>query len=342
MTRRIILHCGLPKTGTSALQVQFAQSRLALLDNFDIDYLKDADFEKAATGKITSGNGGNLAKAYLPPSHPASQSDHVDEFTQDVMAKIKQTESHVLLSSEFFSSIPERRLAALIDTLSEQGAVELVFFTRNQLSRLASAYMQQVKRHGEVRFPDAFFTKWENQKAGMLYFKRFTRLAFVCEKAKLHVRPYENAKDHDNGLLGLFLNTIGIADTAKLDVEDTPVNLSPSPLELRLLLEVNRLQPRAGFSDMLVEASAQAGRSQPFSQHLIVPPSVRSEAKAVFDEDNQKFFREFVGTENQYPIDVEGDYIDLSQLTFEANDVMFILSGLLARIDRRLAKLERG
>ena len=79
--KKIILHCGMPKTGSSALQVQLAQSRETLLKH-GFDYLPMGDFKQARQGRITSGNGAGLARAYLNPEHPASLASRRGELTR--------------------------------------------------------------------------------------------------------------------------------------------------------------------------------------------------------------------------------------------------------------------
>ncbi|MEO0751509.1 MAG: hypothetical protein AAFY25_06865 [Pseudomonadota bacterium] len=340
MSKRILLHCGLGKTGSSALQVKFAQGRDVILEKLGLDYIKAGAFEDQAQGKISSGNGVVLAKTFLPPQNPSSLHQRREGVTADFLSRIRATRHDVLLSSEFFSALPVPQMAELVHDLSREGTVELVYFTRNQASLLASVYMQKVKRHRERGRPEDFFANWVKQRGQNFYFKRFSKLRDALPDTALHIHTYESSADHPQGIFGLFLSAIGCDPELDLGLEDTAVNTSPSPLELRLMLEINRFNPRMQFSDMLVEASAEAGRSRFHAEHSILSPDLRKKVKDVYGADNEAFFKEFFGCENLYDFDADGDYVDLEKLSFEADDVILILGGLMTKMDQRIAKLE--
>ncbi len=340
--KKIILHCGMPKTGSSALQVQLAQSREDLC-RYGYDYLPMGDFKKAAQGQITSGNGAELARAYLNPEHPASLAARREELTGTFRSRIAESENHVILSSEFFSATPRPLLAELTAALEDLGKVQLVFFAREQLNALASTYVQQVKRHLLTDYPDTYFDGWNISKSPMMdYYGYFNRLRSLVPSVEITVRPYELSKSHDKGLIGLLLEMIDAQVPGEVLPADSRINLSPSPQEIRLMLEVNKHQPRMQFSDMLVESSHTAGRSDIHAQHAIVPPDIAHRIRASFEDGNERFFEEFVGSENMYCTVEDVEFTDLRQVQFDATSVIDILSGILVRLDRRLMKLEQG
>jgi hypothetical protein len=339
--KKIIIHCGMPKTGSSALQVQLAQSRDTLLQH-GYDYLQTGDFEQAKLGRITSGNGAGLARAYLNPDHPASLAPRRAELTEKFHRLIAETEHHVILSSEFFSATPRPLLGELCAALADLGDVQLVFFVREQLNALASTYIQQVKRHMLTQFPDEYFADWDGSRSPMMsYNAYFKRLSAMAPTATILAKPYELSKTHASGLMGLFLDMIGAAVPAAEMPRDSRINLSPSPQEIRLMIEVNKHQPRMQFSDMLVESSHAAGRSNIHAQHAILPQSVAEEINSFFKAQNEAFFQNFSQSENIYQnIWSPEQFINLREVTFDATNVVEILTGLLVSMDRRLAKLE--
>lgn len=341
--KKIIIHCGMPKTGSSALQVQLAQSRETLLQH-GYDYLQTGDFKQAKQGRITSGNGAGLARAYLPPEHPASLAPRRAELTEKFHRLMAETEHHVILSSEFFSAAPRPLLGELCAALSDLGEVQLVFFVREQLNALASTYIQQVKRHMLTQFPDEYFGDWDGSKSPMMgYNTYFTRLTAMAPTATILAQPYELSKTHSAGLMGLFLDIAGASIPAEELPTDSRINLSPSPQEIRLMIEVNKHQPRMQFSDMLVESSHAAGRSNIHAQHAILPPEVAAKISSYFREGNEKFFRDFAKCENLYQTQWQTeDFIDLRAVTFDASSVIDIFSGLLVNLDQRLTKLENA
>jgi hypothetical protein len=141
--------------------------------------------------------------------------------------------------------------------------------------------------------------------------------------------------------MGLFLDMIGAKVPAAAMPTDSRINLSPSPQEIRLMIEVNKHRPRMQFSDMLVESSHAAGRANIHAQHAILPPEFADEVSTFFRTENEAFFRDFAQSENIYlNAWTDDDFIDLRKVTFDATSVIDILSGLLVNLDQRLAKLE--
>ncbi len=338
--KKIILHCGMPKTGSSALQVQFSKSRDALLKH-GYDYLKMGDFDLATRGKISSGNAAGLARTYLFDGHPASMSGRRAELTDRFVNVVRDSEGDVILSSEFFSAIPRPNMVPLVEALSQVGEVHLVFFVREQLNFLASVYIQQVKRHGLREYPEEYYSDWQGYKIPLMYFSYFDQLKTALPNVKISVQPYELSKTHSGGLMGQFLEMIG-AQVPKEDlVSDLQVNLSPSAKEIRLMLEVNKHQPRMQFSDILVESSHKSGRAKIHSQHTILPPAFKSEVVEFFREENEKFFKHIAKSENIYKTSGQNEeFVDLRDVTFEANDVVDIVTGILVDMDNRLSRLE--
>nr|WP_011116740.1 hypothetical protein [Ruegeria sp. PR1b]AAN05134.1 RB113 [Ruegeria sp. PR1b] len=338
--KQIIIHCGMPKTGSSALQVQLAQSRDTLLA-YGYDYLNHGDVEQARQGRITSGNGAQLARAYLNPEHPAGLADQRADITATFRKMIAATEAHVILSSEFFSATPRPLLAELCAALQDLGQVVLVFFVREQLNAIASTYIQQVKRHMLTQYPDEYLADWSRYKIPMMYHSYLSNLAKRAPEALLLSKPYELSQTHPAGLMGLFMEMIGAEIPQEKLPEDSRINLSPGPQEIRLMLEINKHHPRMQFSDMLVEGSFASGRSNIHNQHSLLPPALSAEIRAFFQAENDAYFKTFAQCDNIYAkLSETEDAIDLRAVSFDATSVVEILSGLLSRMDRRLARLE--
>ncbi len=100
MKRKITIHCGVPKTGSSALQVQLARSKETFLSH-GYDYPAFGATQAAKAGGITSGNGIVLASTYFPDGLPARSGQSRARETERIRRHIAQSDNHTLLSSEF-------------------------------------------------------------------------------------------------------------------------------------------------------------------------------------------------------------------------------------------------
>lgn len=305
------------------------------------DYLQTGQFQLAAQGKISSGNGAELARAFLPPTHAASMATQRGPITESFRNAIMQSDGNPIISSEFFTAIPNGLKAQLVLAFADLGEITMVFFTREQINFLASAYTQEVKRSGLQQFPDEYFAQWEGYKAPMMYYSYLSNLADTVPGVEILAQPYELSRSHPNGLMGMFLDMLGISIDPAVLSPDVHVNLSPSPKEIRLMIEINKHRPRMEFSDMLVESSLRAGRTQIHSRHSILPLAFRQEARAFFRQENENYFREIVKSDNIYETFGQNDtYVDLREIELLPDDLIHIFSGLLVDLDQRLARLE--
>ncbi len=338
--RNIYIHCGFPKTGTSAIQVLVAKSREALLDH-GIDYPPIGNFSLGLQGRISSGNGAELARAFLPPNHPDSLAARKPQIVKDTCDAITSTKHDILLSSEFFAAIPARFVRELVDALSEFGKLTLIYFVRDQIDIMSAIYMQRVKRHGVQALPDEFYSNWDSYKNSLNYYQYLKTISSECPEVTLKVSAYEKSQEHPYGIVGLLFDQIGIPAPEAIRNEKVSVNTSPSPQELLLLLKLNKHNPRMRFSDMVVEASVKAGRSRPYSKHNVLSPELRRSIFAHFSPSNDLLFQNFIHEQNIYnDFDENSPYIDLSTLKLDANEAFDILTSVMVEIDQRITRLE--
>lgn len=335
----LIIHSGMPKTGTSALQVFFAKNRDKLLEQ-SIDYFNIGDIDAGKKEAISSGNGADLARSFLPPTHEAYLDDSNGTVWEEFLKHVKNSECSIgLLSSEFFTNIPTKNWVVLKEELNKQGIIlKNVFYVRRQDQFLMSSYIQRVKRHSATESPDEFISGIYQKIKFLRYFGFTKGIADSLGKENIFPRVYEKSNSQPTGIIGDFLNIIlgYIPDWVE---KQKTINVSPSPLEIKLMLLMNKYQPRYGFSDFLVKDSAMAGRSSEYQNHSILNPDLNREINDYFAEQNEKFFKTFLPNES-FDNDLKGEYVDLASLNFSASEMLDIISGLIVGIDKRISKLE--
>lgn len=132
MPKIMMLHIGIPKTGSSFLQSTLA-GNIEVLKRHGIDYPVPRRVEKAAAGQVSTGNATQLEQFLKQP-----------EAMRDIAAE------RVLFSGErFFMDLCKQRfqddLLALIGAAGIE-RVEILMFVRDPVSFAISSYQQQVKR----------------------------------------------------------------------------------------------------------------------------------------------------------------------------------------------------
>ena len=337
--KELWIHAGLPKCGSSALQVFFASNKKKL-ESISIDYPELEDLSEAKGGGITSGNGAQIARSMLSPTHEAFYPDPASLFDR-LISHIRQTKSDkVLISSEFFAVVPVKRIVEFKSKLTSEGFhLRYCYYVRRQDQFLISNYLQRVKRHGYSGYPDEFVRHLYKNVFFLKYYGYANHYVKTLGKDSVLPRVYEVTKRERGGIAGDFVKQL-TGEIPEWIEPPKSINTSPSPQELKILLASNKYHPRMKFSDFIIENSALQGRSKEYSNHQILPYDVVQEVMLYFSEQNQKFFEEFSHLE-KFELVTEGEFLDLRNISFGPEEIADIFAGLLVRFDKRIAQLEK-
>lgn len=186
--RKVYLHIGMPKTGTTAIQQAFSASRRTLRanglaypgDQADHALLIPLFHEKGA-------HHGYCRRRGLAPTE-ALRSGR--ELLED-LARLSQTfEGNVLLSSEHFRTFSDTALEALDAHLAGLGyELHVICYVRHPLAAAVSATQQNVKV-GNATLAELFAQpRWHS------LIRTLTAPMKSLGHERVIVRPYENARD---------------------------------------------------------------------------------------------------------------------------------------------------
>ncbi|MDO6617651.1 hypothetical protein [Shewanella sp. 6_MG-2023] len=203
MNKRIVIHAGPGKTGTSAIQ-HWLNSNCEALSSAGIYYPE----HEIDTNNVSSGN---LYSIYdrLSSGMLVLNTEKVASLKRDF---INKSENILLLSSEFFFL----RVVELHKVFPE---AEFVFYLRNPLELIESNYNQSVKRQQNIepfRLPET------------VNFKVFSVLTSLFEhekKINITIQPYSNSQFFKGNIIQDLLKVVGVET---LQVESTQVNSSYS------------------------------------------------------------------------------------------------------------------
>ena len=230
--KRVILHIGVHKTGTSALQAVFAQGRDHMRQKGIAYPHPDPDSVVATRG--CSGN----AIQILFASNPAIQGNAIvppmatDGYFRALREAVDcQPENTVLISGEFLGSLNASQVAMLKAALSGH-SVEVVVFVRDPFDYAFSCWRQKVKGRSFEGTFEEFIASPERQLSMRNGFINFSQ-AFV----RIHVLRYERYKSN---LAAAFFNAIGrldaMPDTKQVTERIHNPSLSPSEASLCVAL----------------------------------------------------------------------------------------------------------
>lgn len=248
MTKKLFLHIGTQKTGSSYLQHMLRVNSRRLRD-------KGIAYQAFSEDYVSSGNGDGLIAAIRAIQALPDFQGTLDRYFADCQTAIVSSE--LLYSTGLSPEGPGWRF--LLQRLRECGIqVEVIAFFRNPVDYLRSAYSQSVKRHGYTED----FGRYIEGFSPELYDGPLRQLAPEIDAlgtdARLHVLDYDSA---DN--MGLWRVFLGICGLHISDFFQETVRVNPALNASQLLLHriYSKLRPDDGsdfFSNLLMENAVLA------------------------------------------------------------------------------------
>ncbi|TNE63967.1 MAG: hypothetical protein EP335_08270 [Alphaproteobacteria bacterium] len=239
LVKKLYLHVGFPKTGSSFLQVLFARNAAFMRDSWSLNYRLGSGNAAARmrAGGISSGNGAGLVSRILEGEAVGAV---LDRYLDDGCAAS-------LISSEMWGKLLPEHNRAIVAIADARGyAVEAIAFKRDPFDFAISLYLQNVKR-GE-RSP-----RFEEACTGRLG-DALAVEARLAQSLPLTVISYETARDD---LAGAFFSPLGFDAASLPQVPAERINRALSREEAHCLLALKAEHGDADtariLSDHLIE-----------------------------------------------------------------------------------------
>jgi|GEM_PF-2795423 len=188
-TKRVIIHTGPGKTGSSAIQAWLVKN-ITHLESNSIFYPKH-DLSK---DKISSGN---LREILTQAKNGTWQVD-AEKVTSLLLKFEKTGHSTLLLSSEFF-------FHRIIDIQKLIPHAEFIAYVRNPVELLESNYNQSVKRHSNIK---PFIAPPEIDSFLWQYLERVFK---NIDSKKMHLRPFDERLMQGGNIVADMLCVLGMS-----------------------------------------------------------------------------------------------------------------------------------
>jgi len=234
---RIVVHIGLPKTGSSALQLALLKGREALLEH-------GVCYPLAGAGGLSAHH--HLAWKLQEEAGVAPRHALFDEREGRWGLLKKECKRNgggtVLLSSEYFSTLPPSLLAKALSRISRR-RVEIVGYIRRQDELAVSEYCEGAKC-GVVAalFEDVLKRYFNDQKVKRRYSfgAYFADWAAVFGSGNISLRVYERCPRNAGGVVGDFCGWLGVPmlEEVRPPVGMSGINASPGPKTLAAIMKL--------------------------------------------------------------------------------------------------------
>jgi hypothetical protein len=227
--KRLYLHIGARKTGSSMLQTMFARNAGSFLKQGLYYPIEDEQRAHAAQGFTTSGNGGLLMQTLRPDV--AARAPYRGKGDEAFLELVERSPcGRILISSEFLCAARSESLERFRALVQSAGAeVEFIYFVRNPLDHAFSEWTQRIKAGTITR-------EWrEYLRRYILPFEGVIRRFAEHFGGTMRVLNYDYYR---SDLLKAVCDILAVVPTAAPG--DLRVNRSPTKAEAELLLYINK------------------------------------------------------------------------------------------------------
>lgn len=300
MKDKLIVHIGLPKTGTTRLQSAFFENQ---------SVLKNAGIFYPTGGSYYSEGGCNqkyLAWDFLPHLPPSGFNtkaaasfslQRIDKSISDLARDLHADPCpYALLSSEYFFNVAQhpRGLLRLKDFFSSLAReVTIICYIREHLSLMASAYNQAIKV-GLKQTPD--FERWAQDNCrNYLANGLLTTWAKVFGRENLLVRPYSSNQLIAQDIFRDFIETAGLAiDPSDLLIPRGRANSSISLRTADAIRSINGRIVDPQVRPMVAQILARANILQDQAGEGVMRTKTRDALYFFFEQDRRKIAQNFL------------------------------------------------
>ena len=334
MKKKLYLHIGMGKTGTTALQNFFWENRKVLAKR-DVCYPK----------RGTMANAHHLLSPHIPRFLENEWNfQAVDEWAPELA---KSAQNRVLLSSELMAWAEESKARKFCAQVSAWFDVYVVIYLRRQDDIIMASYNQQIKAGPQKRRVDLIYRK---QVERFDYPKILAPWADSLEPGEVIVRPYEKQQFHGGDIRHDFLRhafQIDVDDSFAISNKDSnprlPLNVSEYKRMVNCLVEDGRKND--DFNQLLMEFAAEqdVSSTRELSTQSVLSPEQRIEIIELCRPDNAFVASHYLERQNgclfegaEPSLDDSWDGIDLS--SEDASHITDFLKGREPRLMRHLAQ----
>ncbi len=310
MKKKLYLHIGMGKTGTTALQDFFAHNRQAL-GALGIVYPE----------RGVMSNAHHLLSPHIPRFLENEwQFEQVDDWAPDLA---ETGDGSILLSSELMAWADEAVARKFCAQVSAWFDLHVVVYVRRQDNIIMASYNQQIKAGPQRRRIDLIYQK---QMERFDYPRILAPWADSLEPGKVIVRPYERQQFHGGDIRRDFMyHVFGVETGEELTLPQGNSNprLSLAAGEYKRMVNclVEDGEKNARFNELLMQYSAarDASSTSVFSNQSVLSPEQRLEVIESCRKGNKLVARLFLGREDgslflepEPAVDDDWEGIDLS------------------------------
>jgi hypothetical protein len=287
---RIVLHIGVYKTGTTAVQSFLARHRSALAGRGVLYPESFTRFDAHHPLPWALGVGHRDKDSSVRP----------DEVVRAILQEADSARADtVILSSEEFLNLEAAERLPKLKRLFDGHEIEILIYLRRQDSLLLSTYGQHVRMYS-IRFSGTisdFLLKHSNFLIKYNYWQTLQRWAKVFGSDAMHIKLYDQARFPEGNIVEDFADTLGL-DLDGCDVRKVSgINRNLSDLGLEVLRRLNAMPLDEATHHKLIRFLDESPL-QGQGEYQLLSRRNRQELMGQFDNSNARVARHWLGRDD--------------------------------------------
>lgn len=244
--KKVFLHIGPPKTGSTTIQNFLSQAYESLLDQ-GILYplsgrMRPGESYKASLPTGKSHIVGPIESHQLVAWTLMGEVENLDPYScwSSILSEFKQTKAHsMILSGEAFARLPKDRIIQLQSFLLDYKPT-IIFYFRDPFSRTLSLYTQEVKMG---RYFRSFSNFLHEREPELFYYEGiFERWKDCFGIENILVKSFDQITNNSNLESDLLLSLDQKPENFSSFIKQNELNRSPSPKIVKLLCTINQIE----------------------------------------------------------------------------------------------------
>jgi len=302
MANTVIIHIGVPKTGSTAIQKFLFQNKEYLLKNgleYHETYANGDDNPDYWAHHLLAHKWGGWMDSGTFPIQPETAWENL---RKDVLVGDNRT---ILISSERFSDLFASKnineILEFIKSTLSPAKIKILAYTRNQTVLVESFYKQQVKVGIEVPPLKLYL---EKQMPEFLdFFNLFEECSNLIGRENIMVHSYENDLVNDSNIIYSFVKACGLVLSKELFSDTKKYNTSTSTLSTALLShpDLKKTQQRRRYRNAIRNLFDEAVTKSGMPASLL-SDGQRSYVAEMYDESNKNLEKFYSRDNNELSI----------------------------------------
>lgn len=296
--KKIYLHIGTPKTGTSSLQHFFLNNR-AILEKNGILYPIWTDHQAWGGKNSIDGNLGWIERNKLTE----------EEKKERINVLLKSYDKILLSTENIWLEVEKRNFLNIIKDISAEIEIVVIVYLRKQIDYLESQYRECVRL---ILLDESFYKicnfptkEMDGVKKSLDYYSVLEEMADVIGKKNILVRPYEKGQFKNGNIIEDFLELIGLSLSNEFILPERNYNpsMSNAALEMKRYMNLSSIATQKNmndcFYDVLMEDGVEEG-SEKECVHFksLLSFSQRQEFMKNYEDINRKIAVDYLNREN--------------------------------------------